>query len=649
MQLEGKAKRIGIGVAVLAALIALGVALFDWNMLRGFVSHQVSERTGRPFAIRGDLDVKLSMTPTIRMHDIVMGNASWGSRPDMADIDLLEFRIDLWQLLKGHVLIPELSLTRPDILLEKGPSGQRNWDLGKPGAKGGEPPRIGQLNIRDGVLAYRDPALDTSIRLNISTVPPPAAGGEAAIIVSGDGRFKDEPFSLTGRGGSLLSLRRPNDPYPLEVKARIGGSRAEARGTLTDPIRLRGINLNLALRGEDLAKLYPIIGTPIPSTPPYTLVGHLDRQGQVWRFNDFRGTVGDSDLSGDFSVDNGGDKPFMRGNLVSENLDYDDLAGFIGGHPKTGPGETASPEQKQEAARDARRGRIFPDKPFNLTQLRAADADVKFRGKHIKTAKLPLDDISANLILKDGRLTLKPLNFGVAGGNVVSTISLDARKPVIATNVDATVRGIHLRRLFPTFNLSKTSVGQFGGRAKFVTTGNSFADMAAAADGNIGLAMNGGATSELLLALAQIHGDQALMYLLGGDEKARIRCAVADFKVKDGVMRTDTFLIDTTATNVVGQGTVDLRREHLNLTLRTQPKQVSFVSARAPLYIKGPFRKPDVGVDKTAIAARGAAAIALGALLSPIAALVPLVDTPEGKNHDCAVLLDHVRQPAGKE
>lgn len=129
-----------------------------------------------------------------------------------------------------------------------------------------------------------------------------------------------------------------------------------------------------------------------------------------------------------------------------------------------------------------------------------------------------------------------------------ATSTSEARKPVIATNVDATVCGIRLRRLFPTFNLSKTSVGQFGGRAKFVTTGNSFADMAAA-DGNIGLAMNGGATSELLLALAQIHGDQALMYPLGDDEKARIRCAEADFKVKDGVMRTDSFLIDTTATN----------------------------------------------------------------------------------------------------
>lgn len=35
------------------------------------------------------------MTPTIHMHDIVMGNAPWGSRPDMADVGLLESRIDL--------------------------------------------------------------------------------------------------------------------------------------------------------------------------------------------------------------------------------------------------------------------------------------------------------------------------------------------------------------------------------------------------------------------------------------------------------------------------------------------------------------------------------------------------------------------------
>lgn len=45
MQLEGKAKRIGPGVAVPAALVALGVELFGWNMLRGFVSRQGSERT----------------------------------------------------------------------------------------------------------------------------------------------------------------------------------------------------------------------------------------------------------------------------------------------------------------------------------------------------------------------------------------------------------------------------------------------------------------------------------------------------------------------------------------------------------------------------------------------------------------------------
>jgi len=177
---SSRAKKAGIVLGVLVLLIAIGVALFDWNMLRGVVAKQVSQRTERSFAINGDLDVDLSMTPRIRMERIVLGNASWGSRPDMLSMDALEFRIRLWPLLKGEVIIPELSMTRPDILLETGPQGQKNWVMGKQEPnKQSSPPTIGALNIDQGVLAFRDPAKEIDIRLLADTRPPLAGRREA--------------------------------------------------------------------------------------------------------------------------------------------------------------------------------------------------------------------------------------------------------------------------------------------------------------------------------------------------------------------------------------------------------------------------------------------------------------------------------------
>lgn len=85
-----------------------------------------------------------------------------------------------------------------------------------------------------------------------------------------------------------------------------------------------------------------------PSTPPYRLKGHLKHDGKVWSFANFSGRVGDSDLSGNIRVDTAPKRPFMKADLVSNLLDFDDLAGFIGGKPGTAPGETASTEQKSK-------------------------------------------------------------------------------------------------------------------------------------------------------------------------------------------------------------------------------------------------------------------------------------------------------------
>src|SRR5690606_28777366 len=174
----------------------------------------------------------------------------------------------------------------------------------------------------------------------------------------------------------------------------------------------------LQLSGANLEDLYPLIGIALPPTPPYTLDGHFTRDGEVWFYNDFNGTVGDSDLSGDANVDAGGDRPYLRAALHSKRLDFDDLAGFVGGAPQTGGNETSNPELAAQAAQADASARVLPDTPYKLDKLRAMDADVRLTAQRINAPSLPLDDMDAHLLLENGLLRLDPLNFGVAGGDI---------------------------------------------------------------------------------------------------------------------------------------------------------------------------------------------------------------------------------------
>jgi uncharacterized protein involved in outer membrane biogenesis len=65
-------------------------------------------------------------------------------------------------------------------------------------------------------------------------------------------------------------------------------------------------------------------------------------------------------------------------------------------------------------------------------------------------------------------------------------------------------------------------------------------------------------------------------------------------------------------------GQIDLAKEQLNLTIKPENKSLRLPSLRAPLYITGSFKKPDVDVDKGVLAAKAGSAIALG-ILAPAA------------------------------
>src|SRR5260221_4625380 len=75
--------------------------------------------------------------------------------------------------------------------------------------------------------------------------------------------------------------------------------------------------------------------------------------------------------------------------------------------------------------------------------------------------------------------------------------------------------------------------------------------------------------------------------LSGDNSNTNLRCAVASFGARDGVLTTQQFVIDTDPVRVDGSGTINLTDETLDLKLQGKPKNFQLVRLRAPITVKG--------------------------------------------------------------
>lgn len=653
--LRRSVKWLAFGLLSLPLLAILYVAIFGWNWARGPLQRAVTEKTGRELVIGGDLEVRIAWpAPRVRAHAVTFANPSWAREKQMVAADEVEFSVDLAALLDRKLMFPEVRLTRPVVYLEQASEGRKTWllDLDQKDELARIP--IGRLTLDQGRLGYLDAAQKTSILADISTQDRGAGGVDAdavdagvvdntGVIFSAKGTYKGLALAGRGSGGSVLKLNDASTPYALNVAGTVGSTGIRAEGTVTSLFKVAAMDMQVAVRGQSLAQLYPLFGIPFPETNPYTTAGRMVYGGELWRYEKFSGRVGKSDIAGSLELDKRRTRPFLRAGIDSKLLDFADLGPLIGAkHATDAPGKPKLSSTRVSATPTpaARAGpHMLPDIPFKTERWGALDADVTLRAHTIARAKqLPIENLTARLKMQNAVLTLDPLDFGFAGGHLKGTVTLDGGQDPIQARARISVRKIELAKLFPTMDLAKASVGQVNGEFDLSGRGNSVGGMLATSNGKAGVMVAHGQISRLLMEQAGLHLIEILQLKFSGDNKITLECGVADFGIKGGVMLSNVLILDTEVSTVVGRGTVDLGRETLDLTLVPKTKNLSLASFRGPIYVKGTFSNPTVDLDTGRIVARGAGALLLG-FVNPLLALIPLIEPGPGIEGECARLI----------
>lgn len=670
------------GIAIVIVLLVLLIAFFPWDLLRGPLNRYVSDRTGRHFEITRRLDVKVGRTTRILADGIEFANPDWAKDPLLVKAEGAEIDVELLPLLKRKFVLPLVKLNQPQLGLQIEPDGRRSWSMGRDTGDPGNLPDIGALVVDQGTVHFVaaghgadirtefaiDGPLQVPATATAATAPASAASaspgpagpnnannGPLPLRFVAKGTWEKQPFSASGRTGNVLYLRAPlQRPFPAEIEASAAGTTLRAHGSVASLATLEGADAQFTVQGKDLQDLYRLVGIVLPATPRYSLQGNVSKQGDVWHIRGINGKLGASDLHGELAFDRSQQVPLLTGKLASKSLDFDDLAPLVG-LPEQAHSAAAVPQvkgaraQPVQTAAKVRGGtqRVLPTAALDLDRLHRMNADVSYDAAKVSNVKqLPIDKLNVHVVLKDGALLLDRMKVGFAGGTIAGRMRINGNSNPAVAEAHLDARSLEFQKLFPGVKVTRASFGRLAGNIDLKGRGNTVAQMLGTSNGDLALLMGSGEISELLVALADLDGGQLLKLLASGDKNKQVplRCAAAAFDVRNGLMTTRAFVVDTTQSVIYGEGQVSLANESMDLTLRPYPKDMSILSLRSPLRVAGEFAKPKLGPDKGALAGRAAVALATGAL-NPLLALATTLETGPGKDANCGPALQEAASP----
>lgn len=556
-----------VALLVLAAVVY--VATLDLNAYRGAIQAAVQDVVGRPVEIRGPLHLAWSPTPGVTASDVRVANAEWGSQPAMATIDSLLVHVEPWPLLAGDVRVDRLSLHGARLLLERGPDGAGNWTaLGAAGPDRGEASRgehaVRRIELSDSTVVWkpRPGAAEHVYRIDELVVDGGSFTTPSRISLTGE--LHGQPLQLTGGVPALSVILDPGTSSPLDIKGTLGGAPVALAGDLTVARAGGG-----AIERIDLANL--------------------------------RTSYDGIDATGSAALDLAGEGVRLSAELKAGEVDIGRHAGGEG-------------DQGGDAL-----GRRLP-----LDILPGIDGKAEVAIGRLLAGRWIIEEVTATATLEQGKLTLDPVKGRVAGGAVWARATVDTAKSPAAFTLVSAGDGLDMAQFYRALVDDGLVEGKGEATVDLEANGDTPRALLASLDGAARLVIQDGVIMNRYWELIAADLAREFVSFAKGSERSRLNCLVGRFEIQRGTAKATVLMVDTDRMLVGGAGTIRLPDQRLDLRLVPQPKDPSLISLATPILLRGTIQDPKASPDPVEVA-KGIGAIAAGAMIAPLAVLLPFV------------------------
>jgi AsmA family protein len=613
-------------LVVLAAIMvtcAGALAALAWRA-EAVVLHVARAHTHRDIRVDGAFVVHLfTRAPRLTAHEVAIGNPPFMAAGELAQIDTLNLSLK-WQWQWPYLGIKRLELTGARLHLVREADARANWHQ-RPEGPGAGPPLMESLAIQDAHVELDDERRHLHFAGTVSAQEVPQAGGPAKLLIEGSGQLNGRAARFQVMGAPLALARR-TDPYPFTLEEHSGDARLTGHGSLDHAFDFRALHGTFIAEGPSLGDLYYLAGLNFPQSGPFRLSGELAREGMHFNYSKLSATTGESDMSGTVRVDSSSGRTRLEAELESQQLRLADLGEREGKTPATPAAQ-------------------LPDTPLRFNGLRRADSTIRYRAHTLEVGKHVLADVAAQVEIERGLLSVQRFTAHTAGGHLEGHAKLDASGEMPQAALELSAVGVQLEALPHKPEGGPPVTGILNARLELTAHGNSVHEMAQSATGHVNAVIPNGQMRASLAELAGLEASGALGLLSHSRKDTALRCAVASFDAHDGVLSSTVLIADTDKTLITGRGSLRLDNEALDFTLHGRPKHPSF-ALHSDVAINGTLSHPTVRLSGHGAALQAGAAVALGAILTPVAAALAFINPGLAHNADCVGLISQSPAPS---
>ena len=606
-RLRAGRRYVPVLVAVPLVLL-LVIAAFPYGVLKGVVADRLAKRFGRPVVI-GAMDRvdAIGFTPTIRVRDVTIPQAGWAGTGNFLTLREVRVTFPVWPLLTGTFRPRDIGAAGVQLALVRDANGRTNWSRPGEAESGGASSDLKGLTIRDATIRYRD---DKRRRSAVVQVSSDAQGLRA----KGNGTIRGVPVRIALDGASVA---QPT-PGPWPFTATIDGDRLSmrAKGSTDVPLDTDAMTLDVTARAADLRLIDAVIEAGLFGTQPVALTAHVRHDAPKWIVNDLKGTIGQSDIAGHVTVDKQDGRTKLDGAVTANRFDFSDLASDEG--------------RAEAAARERAIGpHVVPDTRIDLSKIGETDGRISLRIARVvsRSGPTPVRALSTVLALDHKRLDVAPLTLVLADGTAKGSLRVDQRDgaPSPLLTVDMRLSGTRVAALPGT---GGDFTGRIAARARLTGRGDTIRAAVGRSDGRIGFVVRDGTLPQRYAAALGFDAGRAL--LAGESERARLRCVVVGLKVTDGLGHAAPMIVDTSASQLRGTGTVRFPAERLDMRLTGAPKGDGLLRLPGAAFLTGTLSAPQIVVPPQVKS--------VGNVLKALGRAITGKQEPRAGDADCAAL-----------
>jgi uncharacterized protein involved in outer membrane biogenesis len=432
-------------------------------------------------------------------------------------------------------------------------------------------------------------------------------------------------IDLSGRvNGSVL---KPG----LDLKFKGGGATISSKGTVSFLPIIGGADMDVSIKHGSLKKLLRILGLdyrPSGNTGGINMHARMKAKAGSIDFEDFKGNVGRTNISGNIGVREGKQRPKISANIISGALDLNAFApakrraSLEPSVPRLLPATWTIPAGIHPtdlfipvAVKSLSR---WSAAPLDLSSLRAFDADIKLKSKSLKYETYTLNNADIAFNLRNGVARTDKLTGSLFGGALNGGAMLNAGEGIPTLTSNIRIQNLNILEASRAITRKSLASGFVDFDLNVQTEGRSLKVLVSKLGGNAKIAIRNMDAKEVgdgtafagALGLARMMNSTSGLF--GGKRgKAKgLADMTGSFVIEKGIARSQDLTVTANAGQGIAKGYADLPKWTMDfsgdVTLSNNPLTTLFRGASKspdviPFQIYGPLDKPNVKVKTSSL------------------------------------------------